>query len=101
MASESKQSAVKMKPRSSNFDGSKGKIEASMKVKRIESSIKQKQPVVDSKQKSVSAVTTKTEVWYSISQILFLFFIFAIILILKWLFCCWSDRLHLGFDWFI
>ncbi|KAB5553227.1 hypothetical protein DKX38_010538 [Salix brachista] len=62
MASESKQSAVKMKPRSSNFDGSKGKIEASMKVKRIEISSKQKQPVVDSKQKSVSAVTTKAEV---------------------------------------
>ncbi|KAG6772679.1 hypothetical protein POTOM_024097 [Populus tomentosa] len=62
MATESKQSAVKMKPRSSNFDGSKGKIESSMKVKRIEISSKQKQPVVDSKNKSVSAVTIKTEV---------------------------------------
>ncbi|KAL3586913.1 hypothetical protein D5086_013780 [Populus alba] len=62
MATESKQSAVKMKPRSTNFDGSKGKIESSMKVKRIEISSKQKQPVVDSKNKSVSAVTIKTEV---------------------------------------
>lgn len=76
MATESKQSAVKMKPRSSNFDGSKGKIESSMKVKRIEISSKQKQPVVDSKNKSVSAVTTKTEVRYSMSQIMHVFFHF-------------------------
>jgi hypothetical protein len=76
MATESKQSAVKMKPRSSIFDGSKGKIESSMKVKRIEISSKQKQPVVDSKNKSVSAVTITTEVRYSISQIMHNFFHF-------------------------
>ncbi|XP_024445413.1 uncharacterized protein LOC7476703 isoform X2 [Populus trichocarpa] len=62
MATESKQSVVKVKPSSSNFDGSKGKIESSMKAKKIESSNKQQQQsVVDSKDKSISVVT-KTEV---------------------------------------
>ncbi|KAJ6957386.1 uncharacterized protein [Populus alba] len=62
MATESKQSVVKVKPSSSNFDGSKGKIESSMKAKKIVSSNKQQQQsVVDSKDKSISVVT-KTEV---------------------------------------
>ncbi|CAK7353212.1 unnamed protein product [Dovyalis caffra] len=61
MATEGKQSVVKVKASSSIFDGSKGKIESSMKAKKIESSNKQKQPAVDTKRKSVSAVT-KTEV---------------------------------------
>ncbi|KAJ6732510.1 hypothetical protein OIU79_003584 [Salix purpurea] len=62
MATESKQSEVKVKPSSSNFDGPKGKFESSMKLKKIESSNKQQQQsVVDSKNKSIPAVT-KTEV---------------------------------------
>ncbi|XP_061950836.1 uncharacterized protein LOC133673919 isoform X1 [Populus nigra] len=62
MATESNQNVVKVKPSSSNFDGSKGKTESSMKAKKIESSNKQQQQsVVDSKDKSISVVT-KTEV---------------------------------------
>lgn len=62
MATESKQSEVKVKPSSSNFDGPNGKFESSMKLKKIESSNKQQQQsVVDSKNKSIPVVT-KTEV---------------------------------------
>nr|TKR98130.1 hypothetical protein D5086_0000206090 [Populus alba] len=61
MATESKQSVVKVKPSSSNFDGSKGKIESSMKAKKIVSSNKQQQQsVVDSKDKSISVVKSKS-----------------------------------------
>lgn len=58
MATESKQSVAKVKP-STNQDGfSKGKIDSSVKNKKIESS--RKQPI-DSKNKSV-IIVTKTEV---------------------------------------
>ena len=58
MASETKANLVKVK--SSGQDGSsKGKFDAAMNRKKIESSCKQP---VDAKQKSVSTVTTKTEV---------------------------------------
>ena len=61
MATETKANLVKVK--SSGQDGySKGKFDAAMNRKKIESSSKRP---IDAKQKSVSTVVTKTEVLIS------------------------------------
>jgi len=114
MATESKQSVVKVKPSSSNFDGSKGKIESSMKAKKIESSNKQQQQsVVDSKDKTISVVT-KTEViklphlsncfYFYLLLCVYWDFHFFYVVIIKWLILLlvsqYGELLHLGFRWF-